>query len=90
MSLRFEGRTVELREGDSVASALYRAGVRTFSRSFKYHRRRGLYCLSGDCANCLLQVDGEPDVRSCQCRARDGMQVRRQGAWPSGITGRWC
>jgi sarcosine oxidase, subunit alpha len=83
VTLRFEGRDLEVREGDSVASALYRAGVRTFSRSFKYHRRRGLYCLSGDCAGCLLEVDGEPDVRSCQCRARDGMQVRRQGAWPN-------
>ena len=51
-----------------LASALFRSGVRTFSRCFKYHRRRGLYCLSGDCANCLLEVDGERDVRSCLCR----------------------
>ena len=27
--------------GDTIASALYAAGRRTFSRSFKYHRRRG-------------------------------------------------
>ena len=83
MSLDFEGTPVEVRPGDSVASAVFRSGVRTFSRSFKYHRRRGLYCLSGDCANCLLEVDGESDVRSCLCVARDGMTAKRQGAWPN-------
>ena len=33
--------------------------------------------------NCLLEVDGESDVRSCLCVARDGMTAKRQGAWPS-------
>jgi sarcosine oxidase subunit alpha len=83
MSLDFEGRQVPVHDGDTIASALYRAGVRTFSRSFKYHRRRGLYCLSGDCPNCLVQVDGESGVRSCLCRARDGQRIERQNAWPS-------
>ena len=83
MSLEFEGQQLEVRPGDSVASAVFRSGVRTFSRSFKYHRRRGLYCMSGDCANCLLEVDGESDVRSCLCVAKDGMTAKRQGAWPS-------
>jgi sarcosine oxidase subunit alpha len=83
MSLDFEGSPIEVRPGDSVAAAIYRSGVRTFSRSFKYHRRRGLYCMSGDCANCLLEVDGESDVRSCLCAAKDGMTAKRQGPWPS-------
>ena len=33
--------------GDTVGSALYAAGRRVFSRSFKYHRPRGLLCCSG-------------------------------------------
>ena len=83
MSIEFEGREVTIQPGDSLASALYRDGVRVFSRSFKYHRPRGLYCLSGDCANCLITVDGEVNVRACQCAAKDGMTVTRQNAWPS-------
>jgi hypothetical protein len=39
----FENRSVGRSEGDAVASALFRAG-RVASRSFKYHRPRGLYC----------------------------------------------
>ena len=56
----FDGKTVEAFEGDTVGSALYAAGRRTFSRSFKYHRRRGLLCCAGQCPNCLVAVDGAP------------------------------
>lgn len=82
-SLEFEGTEVPLREGDTVASALFRAGVRTFSRSFKYHRPRGLYCGTGDCPNCLMTVDGESCVRTCVTPARAGMEVSRGRGWPS-------
>ncbi|MFI5054050.1 MAG: 2Fe-2S iron-sulfur cluster-binding protein, partial [Acidimicrobiia bacterium] len=82
-SIRFEGRELGFVEGDTVASALYRDGVRTFSRSLKYHRRRGLYCGTGDCPNCLVTVDGQPATRSCQTSCRDGMTVARGTGWPS-------
>jgi sarcosine oxidase, subunit alpha len=81
--IRFEGREVPTHEGDTVASALYRAGVRTYSRSVKYHRRRGLYCGTGDCPNCLMTVDGQPAVRTCTSACRDGMSVERSGGWPN-------
>lgn len=82
-SFDFEGKRVPLEDGDSIASALYRVGVRTLNRSLKYHRRRGLYCVTGDCPNCLCNVDGEPGVRSCTTPARDGMEVKRETGWPS-------
>ena len=81
--LGFEGHRVPLHEGDTIASALFRAGVRTFTRSLKYHRRRGLYCLTGDCPNCLVNVDDEPATRACVCEARDGQTVKRESGWPS-------
>jgi len=82
-SFEFEGRSVTFRPGDTVASALYRHGVRTFSRSLKYHRRRGLYCGTGDCPNCSMTVDGQPAVRTCTVRCAEGMRVERAGGWPN-------
>jgi sarcosine oxidase subunit alpha len=79
----FNGKPVEAREGDTVASALYRSGQRIFSRSFKYHRPRGLLCANGKCPNCLMNVDGAPNIRTCVTPARDGMRVAHQNAWPS-------
>ena len=82
-SIDFEGTDVPIREGDTIAAAIYRGGTRIFARSFKYHRPRGLYCVSGDCPNCLVTVDGEVNVRACECRAAAGQKVTRQNAWPS-------
>ena len=47
----FQGKSIEAFEGDTIGSALYASGQRVFSRSFKYHRPRGLQCCSGHCAN---------------------------------------
>ncbi len=82
-SMRVDGRRVDVVAGDTVASAMHRAGIRTFSRSIKSHRRRGLYCGTGDCANCLVTVDGIPGERACVTPAREGARVERETGWPS-------
>jgi sarcosine oxidase subunit alpha len=82
LTFTFEGRTIRALDGQSIAAALYAAGVRIFSRSFKYHRPRGLLCVAGDCPNCLMQVDGRPNVRTCVEPARQGQVVCGQHAWP--------
>jgi sarcosine oxidase subunit alpha len=79
----FDGKPVQGHAGDTVASALFAAGQRTFSRSFKYHRRRGLLCCAGQCPNCLVAVDGAPGVRACTEPVREGMKVEHLNATPS-------
>jgi sarcosine oxidase subunit alpha len=83
VAIHFNGRQIPIQEGDTVASALYRAGQRIFTRSFKYHRPRGLLCCAGNCPNCLMNVDGIPNVRTCITPARAGMAVKHQNARPS-------
>jgi sarcosine oxidase, subunit alpha len=79
----FDGREVSGLEGDTIGSALFASGQRTFSRSFKYHRRRGLLCCAGQCPNCLVAVDGAPGVRACTEPLREGMRVEHMNASPS-------
>jgi sarcosine oxidase subunit alpha len=79
VKFRFDGKTVDGFDGDSIASALYAAGVRVFSHSGKYQRRRGLMCGAGQCPNCLVEVDGKPGVLSCVQPVRDGIEVRSRG-----------
>ena len=78
VAFEFDGRRVEGYAGDSLGSALYASGRRVFSRSFKYHRPRGLVCCSGNCPNCLMTVDGVPNVRVCVEPIRAGANVRAQ------------
>jgi sarcosine oxidase subunit alpha len=82
-TFRFDGQSVDACAGDTIASALVADGHRILSRSFKYHRPRGLLCCSGDCPNCMVQVNGRPNVRACITRVEDGMQVCSQRGWPS-------
>ncbi len=83
LEFEFDGRQVRGFRGDTIASALYAEGIRVFSRSFKYHRPRGLLCCAGNCPNCLVSVGGEPNVRACARAAEQGLQVYSQNAWPS-------
>jgi sarcosine oxidase subunit alpha len=78
LEFTFHGAKVRGFEGDTVASALFGEGQRVFSRSFKYHRPRGLLCCQGTCPNCMLTVDGTPNVRSCVTPLTEGMHVEGQ------------
>ncbi|MGZ8667063.1 MAG: 2Fe-2S iron-sulfur cluster-binding protein, partial [Solirubrobacterales bacterium] len=83
VSFSFDGKQVSAFEGDTIASALHASGRRVISRSFKYHRPRGLLCCAGQCPNCLVEVDGWPGVRACTERVREGMEVAHLNASPS-------
>ena len=66
-----------------MACSLWAAGEKVFSRSIKYHRPRGPFCFSGACAQCLMRVDGVPNVHTCRTPAAPGMRLERQNAFPS-------
>src|SRR5215211_6301150 len=58
-------------------------GERVISRSFKYHRPRGLLTASFLDPGCIVQVDDEPNVRGAHRRVEPGMVVSPQGVWLS-------
>ena len=78
--ITLDGQFVEAEAGESVAEALLRARITTFSRSIKYHRPRGPFCFSGSCGQCLMQIDGAPSQLACRTRVSEGMKCVRQNA----------
>ncbi|MFL5722450.1 MAG: 2Fe-2S iron-sulfur cluster-binding protein [Chloroflexota bacterium] len=79
----FDGRAYEGVEGESLAVALLAADRVVLSRSFRFHRARGLMCSTGQCGWCECEVDGVPSVRSCRVPVREGLAARGEHAWPS-------
>ena len=78
LSFTFGGKSFTGYEGDTVASALYRAGVRVFSRSLRYARPRGLTCVSSSSNTCLVNTDGVPNQRASITPLKKDMKVTRQ------------
>ena len=66
-----------------MAASLLVAGRSILSRSFRFHRPRGLMCSTGQCGWCECEVDGVPSVRTCRVPARDGLVVRSEHALPT-------
>jgi predicted molibdopterin-dependent oxidoreductase YjgC len=79
VTVTFGGRTLEARDGQSVAAALTAAGVRSWRTTRRGARPRGLFCGIGTCFDCLLTIDGRPAQRACLVPVRDGMVLGECG-----------
>ena len=78
VTIYFEGKPIKAHEGETIAMALYAAGVKTFQHSIEKHRPRGLFCAIGKCSSCLMKVNGIPNIRTCITLVEEGMQIERQ------------
>ena len=78
VTIQYNGKTVPAFTGDTIASALYAAGVRIMSTSFKYHRPRGIFDIGVHAAEPAMEVDGRLNTRIARIPVGDGMEVRRQ------------
>jgi sarcosine oxidase subunit alpha len=70
LTFEWEGDTYQGLGGDTIASALAANGVRVLSRSFKYHRPRGLLTATYHDPNAIVQVGDEPNVRAAHRRLK--------------------
>ena len=60
--------------GETVAGALLASGRRAW-RQTRHGQPRGLYCGIGLCFDCLLTVNGTPNVRACVTPVMAGMII---------------
>lgn len=65
-------------EGEPVAAALKAAGVMVHRYTKKEHEPRGIFCAIGRCTDCVMVVDGQPNVRTCVTPLKAGMKVQTQ------------
>ena len=83
----FNGRSFEGFAGDTLASALIANGTHLTSRSFKYHRPRGILTAGAEEPSALVQLGTgartEPNLRATQVELYDGLTASGVNAWPS-------
>lgn len=72
VTITVDGEEVTGVTGQSIAGVVMAGDRLELRRTAVGHRPRGVFCGIGVCFDCLVEVNGVSDVRSCQRRARDG------------------
>lgn len=86
LDFRFNDRSYSGYHGDTLASALMANGVDVISRSFKYHRPRGIQNRGYADVNSMVQLCGEneaPNILASVQPLCEGLQARSVNCWPS-------
>ncbi len=86
IEIHFEQRVISARENETVAAALLAADILSFRQVTQGGATRGPYCMIENCFECLVEIDGKPNLQACQYRVRDGMRIRMQ----RGLRGPGC
>lgn len=75
VTIEVDGEPVSSFEGETIAAALLASGRRVL-RYTASGKPRGMFCGMGACFDCVVEVDGDPSVRSCITPVRPGMKIR--------------
>jgi predicted molibdopterin-dependent oxidoreductase YjgC len=78
VKIEVDGKEIEARAGEPIAAALLAAGQSVFRYTRKRKEPRGVFCAIGRCTDCMMVVDGVPNVRTCVTPVRAGMKVETQ------------
>jgi len=84
VKIKVDDLWVEAIEGEPVAAALIASEKMVFRYTTKFNQPRGVFCAIGRCTDCMMTVDGTPNVRTCITPVREGMVVKTQhgeGKW---------
>lgn len=80
--IEVDGEPVMAYEGETIATALLAAGKQILRWTHKREEPRGIFCGMGICFDCVMTVDGVPNVRTCITPAQPGMKVVTQRGLP--------
>jgi len=84
VTIEVDGKAVSAYEGEPIAVALLASGRRVLRRTRKRKEPRGVFCAIGQCTDCIMTVNGVPNIRTCVTPVEKRMKVETQeglGRW---------
>jgi predicted molibdopterin-dependent oxidoreductase YjgC len=78
VSITVDGVRIPAIAGESIAAALAANGIMVHRYTSKRNEPRGIFCAIGRCTDCMMVVNGRPNVRTCITPVEDGMQILTQ------------
>ncbi len=87
LDFTFNGRALRGYAGDTLASALLANDVHLVSRSYKYHRPRGIFTAGCEEPNAIVQLERgaytTPDMRATEIELYSGLAAKSVNGFPS-------
>ena len=77
-TILWEGAEIPARQGEPLAAALLAAGITRFRTTPVSGADRAPFCMMGACFDCLVELDGRPNVQACMVTVRPGLSAKRQ------------
>lgn len=78
VNITVDGRPLRVKEDSMIAAALIAEGIRINRYTRKEHKPRGIFCGIGQCTDCVMVVNGQPNVRTCITKVKEGMVIETQ------------
>lgn len=75
VQLSVNGKVITAYKGETLLAALIAAGYRGLKTSVLKKEPRGALCGMGVCFECLVTVNGVPNVRACMTEIQGEMKV---------------
>lgn len=88
ITIFFNGKKLTAYEGEMIAAALYANGIRGLRITERFKHKRGIFCAIGRCTDCVMIVNGIPNVRTCITPVKNKMKLETQkglGKWKKKI-----
>ncbi len=78
VEITVDGKKIPAKKGEPILAALLASGIRINRYTAKKHEPRGLFCGIGQCTDCVMIVNGRPNVRTCITPVESGMIIKTQ------------
>jgi sarcosine oxidase subunit alpha len=75
VTLSVNGKEIHAYKGETLLAALIAAGYKSLKQSPLRDEPRGALCGMGVCFECIVTVNGQPNIRSCMTEVEDNMKV---------------
>ncbi len=84
VNITVDGRPIKAKKGEMILAALHAEDIIVNRYTAKKHEPRGIFCGIGQCTDCMMVVNGIPNIRTCITPVEEGMTVETQdglGTW---------
>ena len=75
LTIYVNDREIEAYEQETLHAALLAAGILVLRDNGNGMSPRGVFCGMGTCYECLVTVNGQPNLRACQTLVEDKMEI---------------